>query len=276
MSDFLTTVAGLVAYDGGPFQGFQWQETVPTVQGGLEAALAGCTGQAARVVGAGRTDAGVHASGQVVKAQVCWKHGIQALWRAWNAHLSDSIVVRELHRVPTHFHPRYHALSRTYQYHVLAQASGHRCLGWPLAAGTSWYVPGYLDVDRMNRAGATLLGTHDFGGFGRAPDGGHRVRTLLAARWQDDGPVTDDWHAAGLRALTFTVTANAFLYRMVRRLTATLVRVGLHEWGLEDIRRIMATCDTSASPPPAPARGLVLCQVAYAQPLSEMWERNQE
>ncbi len=218
--------------------------------------------------------AGVHASGQVVKAQVYWKHGLRALWRAWNACLADSIVVRELHRVPAHFHPRYHALSRTYQYHVLTQTSGHKLLGWPLSAGTSWYVPGYLDVDRMNQASAALLGTHDFGSFGRAPDGGHRVRTLLAARWHDEGPVRDDWHAAGLRALTFTITANAFLYRMVRRLTATLVRVGLHAWGLEDMRRIMATRDTAASPPPAPACGLVLCQVAYAQPLSEMWEKN--
>ena len=269
-------VAGLVAYDGGEYQGFQWQKAVPTVQGALEQALAGCTGHTTRVVGAGRTDAGVHATGQVIKAQIHWKHGIEALGRAWNAHLADSIVVRELYRVPAHFHPRYDALARTYHYHVLAQAAGHRLLRWPLAAATRWYVPGYLDVDRMNRAGTALLGTRDFGGFGPAPDGGHRVRTLLEARWRDEGPVGDDSHAGGLQALTFRVTANAFLYRMVRRLTATLVRIGLHEWNLTDIQRILAADNAGASPPPAPAQGLVLCQVTYAQPLSEMWETNRE
>ncbi len=269
-------VAGLVAYDGREYQGFQWQEAVPTVQGALEEALADCTGCTTRVVGAGRTDAGVHATGQVIKVQVNWKHRLEALGRAWNARLADSIVVRELYRVPAHFHPRYDALSRTYQYHVITQHMGHRLPRWPLANGTRWYVPGNLDVDRMNRAGAALLGTHDFGGFGQAPSGGHRVRTLLEARWWDEGPVMDDEHASGMQALTFRVTANAFLYRMVRRITATLVRIGLHEWDLEDILRIMATRNASASPPPAPAQGLVFCKVTYAQPLSEMWETNQK
>ncbi len=268
-------VAGLVSYDGSSYRGFQWQRSVPTVQDALEQALAACVGHPARVVGAGRTDAGVHATGQVIRAQVHWKHGVPALLRAWNAHLSDSIVVRELYRVPAHFHPRYHALSRTYQYHVLAPTAGHQFLRWPLAAGTSWYIPTYLDVDRMNRIGATLLGTRDFGGFGSAPGGGHRVRTLLEAHWRDEGPVRDDWQTTGLHTLTFTVTANAFLYRMVRRLTATLVRVGRHEWSRRDIQHILAARDAHTCPPPAPPQGLVLCQVTYAQPLAEMWEISQ-
>lgn len=269
-------VAGLVAYNGAGFQGFQRQTHAPTIQGALERALQACASGAKRVVAAGRTDTGVHASGQVIAAEVNWRHGPDALRRAWNAHLPRSIAIRSLREVPAEFHPRHDALARTYQYHVVDQEDRDAVDRWPPAAGVAWCLSKRLDVDSMNAVADTLLGTRDFGGFGRAPDGGPTVRTLLEARWRDRGRVTDDLQGSGLRSVTFRVTANAFLYRMVRRLTATLVRVGCHEWNDADVQRILDAGTAEACPPPAPAHGLVLCAVAYATPYSDLWEAERE
>lgn len=263
-------VAGLVAYDGTHYRGFQRQAQAPTIQGILEQAVQACTGQAVRVEAAGRTDAGVHASGQVIAADVEWRHGPEALRRAWNAHLPAAVVLRQLCPVSADFRPRYHALARTYRYHVLAHPSGSRAGRWPLMAHTSWYIPRHLDADAMNRVARRILGTHDFAGFGRAPDGGTTVRTLMAAHWCDEGPVTDDLHGTGMDRLVFTITANAFLYRMVRRVVAALVKVGQHEWGKAEIEHILHARNVAACPPPAPAQGLVLCQVTYARPITDM------
>lgn len=266
-------VAGLVAYDGTDYRGFQRQAHVPTIQGELERAAQACTRQSLRVAGAGRTDAGVHASGQVIATDVQWRHSLPALQRAWNAHLPAGIVLRQLYPAPADFNPRFHALSRTYRYHALHPTARPSRTRRPLHARTRWYSPRYLDAEAMNQAAeALLLGTRDFAGFGSAPDGGCTVRTLMRARWEDEGALQDDGLAAddGVRRLTLTVTANAFLFRMVRRMVAVLAKVGRHEWGRNEIQRILAAADARACPAPAPAQGLVLCHVAYAAPLSEL------
>ncbi len=263
-------VVGVVGYDGTGYQGFQRQSAVPTVQGALEQALAACTGHAPTVVGAGRTDRGVHATGQVVAADVTWRHGVAALRRAWNAHLPSDIALSQLHVAPADFHPRRDALSRTYFYQVLQHATGRPGDRWPLAAGRSWYIPQYLDLAAMNEAAAMLLGTRDFGGLGPAPDGGHTIRTLLQARWRTDGAASEALRAAEVNRVVFTVTANAFLYRMVRRLVATLVQVGQGKWSVSRVRTVLAARDARVCPPPAPAQGLILGKVTYARPLAEL------
>ncbi len=266
-------VVGVVGYDGTRYQGFQRQSAAPTIQGALEQGLAACTGNTPAVVGAGRTDSGVHATGQVVAADVTWRHEVSALRRAWNANLPPDIAVSRLYNAPSDFHPRYDALSRTYIYQVLQHTGGRPGDRWPLAGGRSWYIPQYLDVAAMNEAAMALLGTRDFAGFGPAPDGGHTVRTLLQARWRGDGETPEALLDATVGRMVFTITANAFLYRMVRRLVATLVQVGKGEWGLSDVQAVLAARDASVSPPPAPAQGLILGKVTYERPLAE-WRSN--
>lgn len=263
-------VVGVVGYDGTRYQGFQRQPVAPTVQGALERSLAACTGRTPAVVGAGRTDSGVHATGQVVAADVTWRHGVSALRRAWNANLPPDIAVFQLYEAPSDFHPRHDALARTYVYQVLQHAAGRPGDRWPLAGGRSWYIPQYLDVAAMNEAAEVLLGTRDFAGFGPAPNGGHTIRTLLQARWRLDGEPPEALLGETVGRTVFTVTANAFLYRMVRRLVATLVKVGTGEWGLSHVRAVLAARDARVGPPPAPAQGLILGRVVYARPLAEL------
>lgn len=263
-------VVGVVSYDGTCYNGFQRQACVPTVQGALEQALAACTVDCPTVVAAGRTDSGVHATGQVLAAEVPWRHAVSALRRAWNANLPQDIYMTQLYRAPCGFNPRFDALSRTYIYQVLQVASGGPGERWPLGLRHSWCVSKCLDLWSMNEAAATLLGTQDFASFGTAPDGGHTVRTLFRAVWQDCGRVPESLAGTPVKRLTFTVTANAFLYRMVRRLVATLVKVGIGEWGLAHVQALLAARDISASPPPAPPQGLFLGEVMYEKPLAEL------
>ncbi len=263
-------VVGVVGYDGTGYQGFQRQSAAPTVQGALEWALSACTGQTPTVLGSGRTDRGVHATGQVISAEVAWRHGVSALRRAWNANLPSDIALSQLHIAPVGFHPRHDALSRTYIYQVLHHAAGQPRDRWPLAGGRSWYIPRHLDIAAMNEAATTLLGTRDFGGFGPAPDGGHTVRTLLYARWRTDGTAPEALLGETVDRMVFTITANAFLYRMVRRLVAMLIKIGMGDWGLSHVRAVLAARTASDSPPPAPPQGLVLGKVTYERPLSEL------
>lgn len=263
-------VVGVVNYDGTCYQGFQRQAGVPTVQGALEQALAACSVDRPTVYGAGRTDSGVHAIGQVIAADVPWRHEVSALRRAWNAYLPQDICMTQLYPAPGGFNPRFDALARTYIYQVLQYASGEPRDRWPLGQRHCWCISQYLDIQSMNVAASTLLGTRDFASFGSAPNGGHTVRTLLQACWQDNGKAPEAFTGLLVKKLTFTVTANAFLYRMVRRLVSTLVKVGKGEWGLATVQALLAARDVSASPPPAPPQGLILGKVTYEKPLAEL------
>lgn len=266
MTASLRSVCALVAYDGTDFSGFQVQDNAPSVQGALEEALQRLTGHASRVVGSGRTDAGVHARGQVIAAEVCWAHDLEALTRAWNHYLPASILVRRVTEAPEGFHPRFSATSRTYRYTVLAPRSAG---SWqprrhPLWDRYGWVLERPLDVEAMNRAAALLVGEHDFATFGQPPQGENTVRRLEEAVWQrvqEDLPTLDPWP---LERIVFTVTGNAFLRRMVRNLVGSLVAVGLGQWTLDDVADALAAQDRSRSAPPAPPNGLVLERVIYA------------
>lgn len=257
-------VVGQIAYDGTNYAGFQYQPRQPTIQGALEQALESCsTTLPRRVVGAGRTDTGVHARGQVVHAAVKWRHGVETLQRAWNASLPADIVIRQLQAAPVEFHPRFSALSRTYRYQILQQRAGPQLRKWPLGDRFSFYVSGELDIEAMNQAASTLLGEHDFSTFGQPPQGENTVRRLDMAEWQViESPFYLD-HLLEPRLVCFTVTANGFLHRMVRNLVGTLLEVGKGCWQVADVTAARQARDRSRSAPPAPARGLTLEAVTY-------------
>lgn len=238
-----------VEYDGTDFYGFQVQVHERTVQGELERALQKVTGQAARVTGAGRTDRGVHASGQVVSFEVAWWRDLGELHRALNAVLASDVAIRNMGRAPEGFHPRFSASSRTYRYTLLNQKGRS-----PLAQRTTWWVERELDMASMARASRSLVGTHDFATFGRPPKGENTVRTVFRAEWRQQGAF-----------LTFEIEANAFLYRMVRSLVGMLVLVGWKEISPDRFDEIKKALDRSWVKLVAPAQGLCLVQVDYPE-----------
>jgi tRNA pseudouridine38-40 synthase len=244
-------VWAVIEYDGTDFYGFQLQAHERTVQGELERALEAITGEKRRVNGAGRTDRGVHARGQVIGFEVTWCHGLAELHRAMNATLASDVAVLKMGTAREGFHPRFRAESRAYRYTVWNQS-------WrsPLHRRTAWHIRRKLELGRMVRASQYLKGTHDFGTFGRSPQedrGGNTVRTVLRADWQKRGPV-----------LTFDIEANAFLKRMVRSIVGTLIRVGLGDLSVEGIQLMLEARDRSQIKLVAPPQGLCLLQVNYA------------
>jgi tRNA pseudouridine38-40 synthase len=238
-----------VEYDGTDFFGFQIQAHERTVQGEIERALEAVTGRKTRVVGAGRTDCGVHAKGQVIGFEVTWEHSLSVLERALNATLAGDVALLEMGLAPEGFHPRFSALSRTYRYTLLSQP----CRS-PLARRYAWHVTPDLDLNRMAQGSRCLFGTHDFVTFGRSPQGENTVRTVYRAQFQQDGPFT-----------TFDIEANAFLNRMVRSVVGTLVLVGWGRMSPEEFEMLMQARDRSLIKQVAPAHGLTLMQVNYAR-----------
>jgi tRNA pseudouridine38-40 synthase len=243
-----------VEYDGTEFLGFQIQARGRTVQGELEKAIERITQEQVRVLGAGRTDAGVHSSGQVIAFNVSWRHTDEELHRALNAVLPADIAVRHLATTYATFHPRFDAKWRQYRYTVL-----NRPLRSPLWARKAYHVAEPLNVEAMAAASQALVGSHDFAAFGKPPQGDSTVREVARAEWF----VEDLYHVEG-RLLLFEITANAFLYRMVRNIVGTLVRVGRGELAPAEIVSLLGSKDRAATGPPVPACGLCLVMVTYA------------
>jgi tRNA pseudouridine38-40 synthase len=247
-----------LAYDGTAFQGFQRQrDGVPTVQGAVEAALAAlCGGGYVVVRGAGRTDTGVHATGQVVAFDLDWTHGSRALYHALNANLPPSVAVTHVSEAADGFHPRFDAVRRAYRYRLLL--ADHPL---PLERHTAWVVLRercQWALKDAQAAAATLPGTRDFGALGKPPQGTNTVRTVYhsALTWQ---PYTD----GDAIAVTYTIEANAFLYRMVRRTVGMLYDVALHRLMPDDFARLLAAGTVAQGVTIAPPQGLVLTRVMY-------------
>jgi tRNA pseudouridine38-40 synthase len=237
----------IVEYDGTDFLGYQLQARGRTVQGEIEKSLQQVTQLVIRIEGAGRTDAGVHAIGQVIAFNAIWKHSLEELHRALNATLPDDIVISHLKIVDPAFHPRFDALSRSYRYTIMNQP-------WVsvLQRRYAYHVRKKLDVMAMKEASHLLIGSHDFASFGKPPQGENTIRQVTQAEW-----ATND------NQLTFEITANAFLYRMVRTIVGTLIQVGLGQITVGEFKDILAARDLSRSAPPAPAHGLCLVRVTY-------------
>jgi tRNA pseudouridine38-40 synthase len=237
-----------VEYDGTDFAGFQVNPGKRTVQGVLETALARLDGGVAeRVDGAGRTDAGVHASGQVIGFTYRGPLAGPDLERALDALLPPDVAVRGVRTAPAGFNPRYAARYREYRYTVW---NGPRS---PLRERTALGVRVPLDTAAMARAGSVFVGRHDFSSFGAA--GRTSVRTVTAVRVRREG-----------RTVTIDVRADAFLRGMVRRMVAVLVEVGTGRLDETLVRAALAGPDPAFDGATAPAKGLCLRRVVLGRP----------
>jgi tRNA pseudouridine38-40 synthase len=237
-----------VEYDGSDYFGFQRQ--VPgrrTIQAELENALAVIAERPVLVTGAGRTDTGVHACGQVISFDVDWSHGVAALQRAVNANLSPAIVLLDVAESAPDFHPRFDARRRRYAYYVY-----NAPVRSPLRRLRSWHLAKPLEMAAMNEAAAVLIGEHDFASFGRAPQGENTVRMLYQADWQRDGTT-----------LRFSIEGNAFLQRMVRSIVGSLCLVGDGRWTVGDFVAAFRARDRDRAGQTAPPDGLYLTAVTY-------------
>jgi tRNA pseudouridine38-40 synthase len=238
-------------YDGSGFHGWQFQPDQRTVQGELEAAVSRLADRRRTVVGSGRTDAGVHATGQVASVDMPPRWGPEALLRALNAILPPDIWVQEVRAVRSDFHPRYDAVTRTYVYRIGtrpdARSPFHRPWCWALAEK--------LDAEVLGRAAFCLPGEHSFLAFAKAgqPERGDRCRVARAA-W-------DEWDL-GPR---FTITADRFLHHMVRYLVGTMVDAARGRRPPEDLPALLRGDPGLETSPPAPPEGLFLARVEYPE-----------
>ncbi|MBC8171908.1 MAG: tRNA pseudouridine(38-40) synthase TruA [Anaerolineae bacterium] len=239
----------ILAYDGTAYQGFQRQaEGIPTIQAAVEQAIKTVTQQVVTVNGAGRTDAGVHAAGQVITFAVDWRHHHQVLLQALNARLPDDIVLQMLvEELNDKFHPRFSAQSRSYNYNVLQTV--HR---QPLLRNRAWYVRSKLDADVMQAAAKLLVGEHDFATFGQPPQGENTVRLVFRSDWQIQPEM-----------LIYHIEATAFLQHMVRRMVGMLVDVGRGWLTLKQFEDRFRRADLSLAKTIAPPQGLTLEAVRY-------------
>ena len=246
----------VIAYDGMPYCGFQRQAgDTPTVQGTIESALARVTQQTITVLGAGRTDTGVHAAGQVIAFDAEWRHTPHDLWRALNANLPDTIAARSLDVAPRGFHPRYDARSRTYEYTLYVAPVRH-----PLLDRYAWHVPASapLNLAAMERAAGSLIGVHDFAAFGQPTQGESTTREVMRSEFAMVTGTT-----SREQVIRYTIEGNAFLYRMVRRVVGALVRVGRGDVSLEEFEAVFRAADSRWPNQTAPPHGLCLTEVIY-------------
>lgn len=235
-------------YDGTNYAGWQLQPNARSVQGALEEALRRLLGYRVRVHGAGRTDAGVHALGQVANFRCAEGTDLGRLQQGANALLRPDIVVKRAEAAPDGFDARRHARSRVYRYRIWNER-------WPSAFEHrfAWHVRAPLDLNAMRQAIAAIEGEHDFASFRAAGCGaGHAVRTILRNSVERQGPL-----------VIYTIEANAFLRHMVRNLVGTLVEIGQGEADPAWLRELLAARDRTRAGPTAPAHGLFLVEVRY-------------
>ncbi len=245
-----------LAYNGTRFFGSQRQANSRTVQGELEKALhkLGWTGRS--VILSGRTDTAVHATGQVAAVDLDWSHSETDLLKALNAELATDVAVHQARMVHAKFHPRFDALSRCYRYRLFCQPVRD-----PLREPFAWRVWPAIDGGLLAGTASLFLGTHDFSAFGSpTTPTGTTVRTVMNAEWMQARDEQDEWH--------FNVRADAFLYRMVRRLVFVQVAVAQGKVSAKAVARSLAEPAAAGkrSEVPAglaPAHGLTLVEVTY-------------
>jgi tRNA pseudouridine38-40 synthase len=237
-----------LAYDGSGFHGYAVQQGVRTVQSVLEEALFRITGPVKTVV-AGRTDAGVHARGQVVSFMCDKELDEDRTARSLDSMVGDEIVVRGCRLVPNDFSARFSALSRTYRYRVASDRHVD-----PLIRHMVWQVRNHLDTEMMNAAAGHFVGEHDFASLCRKAEGRSTERTVLRAQWEEDS--ADGHHV-------FEVSATSFCRQMVRSLVAVCVDVGRGKLDPDTVPDIIAARDRNSARGAAPPQGLILWEVEY-------------
>ena len=262
----------LVAYDGSTFHGFALNRDVPTVAGALTEALEKITQSEVRLVAAGRTDAGVHARGQVVSVDLPSRIKIESLGKKLNALCGPQIAVRDVQWVSATFHARFSAIWRHYRYTILNSSTPD-----PFLATSAWHVHAPLDVRPMQLAADAIMGERDFSAFCRKPEpqeddirgasGADEVdesvddtratpvsmkRFVMQANWKRNGDL-----------VTFEVRANAFCHQMVRSLVGTFVDIGLGKRPPSDMMALVRSGRRSDASQIAPPHGLCLWEVGY-------------
>lgn len=257
-----------LAYDGTPFAGWQVQPAARTVQGELEAAITRLAGEQVRVLSAGRTDAGVHALGQVASFQTNSTIPGEKWRPALQGQLPPEIVVRHSEEVPPDFHATYSATSKRYRYVIFNSP-----IDDPFLRRYAWRLNGPLDVEAMSAAASCLQGTHDFRCFETEwPNKATSVRTVMDVRLQrlaawsgwSGMPIADTPPACGEGPfISFEIEADGFLYNMVRSIVGTLVNIGRGRWPVDVMRQIMESGDRTRAGETAPAQGLYLVHVRY-------------
>jgi tRNA pseudouridine38-40 synthase len=240
-----------VEYDGTPYVGWQRQDNGPSVQGAIEAAILSLTGETVSIRGAGRTDSGVHAMGQVAHADLTrsWKE--HTLRNALNAHLGmagERVVILDAAAVPDNFDARFSAVKRHYLYRIISRRA-------PLAleANRAWFVTKELDHAAMHAAGQVLVGKHDF-------------TTFRAAQCQANSPVRTIDRLDVTRSgdlIEIRVSAQSFLHNQIRSFAGTLKLAGEGKWSVEDVRAALEARDRKACGPVAPPDGLYFLAVDY-------------
>ncbi len=235
-------------YDGSNYSGWQLQPRHDSIQGRIEAALEKIFAAPVRVFGAGRTDAGVHARGQVASMTIPRPFDPNELRRALNAMLPADIVVRDLVAAPDSFDPRHDARSRVYEYRVL-----NRKVASAFEYRYSWLVRDELDLAAMNESAQVFVGEHDFAAFrSLGSEVKSTVRRVIASGWTRDADV-----------LTYVIEANSFLRHMVRAMVAAMVDAGRGRLDAAEIAIILEGRDRHAAPANAPPGGLYLVEVRY-------------
>ena len=246
-------LAMLLEYDGRAFHGFQAQRNARSVQGALEDAICRLTGECVRVRGAGRTDAGVHALGQVAAFDTQSSHAPDVFRQALNHHLPDVVAVRDVQEVAPEFDPRRQAVSREYRYRILSSAAQS-----PLLRGLVHHVRQLLDVEAMNAAASLLEGERDFAPFAASVPEGHAGTRRIVFR-------------CGVSRMgelvVLDVEANGFLRQQVRRTAGALLEVGLGRLDVDGFRTLAECGRLGAAEHTLPAAGLTLMRVNYLTPL---------
>ena len=237
----------VLEYDGTDFHGWQKQKGPKTVQGELEEKLGLILREEVRLVGAGRTDAGCHASHQVANFFTDSRVSLEKLRSGINGLMRGSVVVKEIAEVPREFNARFSALSRTYRYLVATRETA-------LWRNRAWIVPKGPAPDVMKEASKSLLGRHDYSGFSRSGERTEKnpVCSVHRAEWEP-------WELG----LAFEVEADRFMHGMVRAMVGSLVRVGTGDWPVDRVRAILEGRDRCAAGAAAPAHGLYLVGVKY-------------
>jgi len=257
-----------VAYDGTEYSGWQIQPNAPTIEAELDAAIEQLTGEALHVMGASRTDAGVHALGNVAVFDTestipgdRWAYAV-------NRYLPPQISVVDSREVKPDFHPRHCNTRKTYEYKIL-----NTKFPIPQLRNYAWYVPGHLDIDLMRKAAEVLVGEHDYKSFCCVrTQAESTVRTVYAIELEETAAPGLGWSVtpaqgeaaeqAG-RIITMRITGNGFLYNMVRIITGTLVQAGKGLITSENVREMLEQCDRTVAGQTAPPQGLTLVNIEY-------------
>lgn len=238
----------IIEYDGKCYNGWQKQPDKLNIQGEIEKAILNVTGEQVELIGSGRTDAGVHALGQVANFKTNSTIAIDKFAMAINSQLKESIVIKEAKEVEDRFHSRYNTKKKTYRYII----NNSKC-GTAIYRNLEYCFPAKLDVDKMKQASKYFEGEHDFKAFkASGTSSKSSVRVIYSANVKKDG-----------KKIFIELTGNGFLYNMVRIISGTLLDVGLGKIRPEDIENILKSGDRQKAGKTLPAHGLYLVKVEY-------------